>query len=101
MDVTGQSVLQIGSTALTVTYPDELLEEATQKMLARDVGRLPVVSREDPTRLVGYLGRTGIMAAWLHVARDDSAREAGWLTQRLRTFGGILRRVPNGDSKPR
>ncbi|HEX4601303.1 MAG TPA: chloride channel protein, partial [Gemmatimonadales bacterium] len=101
VDVTGQSVLQIGSTALSVTYPDELLEEATQKMLERDVGRLPVVSREDPTQLVGYLGRTGVMAAWLHVARDDGAREAGWLTHRLRTIRGMLRRVPHGDSKPR
>jgi CBS domain-containing protein len=31
---------------------DELLERATAKLLEYDVGRLPVVSRDDP-RLVG------------------------------------------------
>ena len=33
---------------------------ALRRMSTRDIGRLPVVSREDPEKLVGYLGRTGI-----------------------------------------
>jgi chloride channel protein, CIC family len=57
-----------------------------QKMLQHDIGRLVVVSPEDPTRLVGYLGRTQIMAAWLHAGRDKTLREPGWLTQQLGAF---------------
>ncbi|HEY6156519.1 MAG TPA: chloride channel protein [Gemmatimonadales bacterium] len=78
-----QTVFDAASQSLVVAYPDELLDEATAKMLEHNVGRLPVVSREDPGVLLGYLGRAGIMEAWLHVARDEGHREAGWLTERL------------------
>src|SRR3989441_365883 len=57
VEADGQTVLDAGTRSLILTYPDELLEQATQKMLEHDIGRLPVVSREGPTRLVGYLGR--------------------------------------------
>jgi CBS domain-containing protein len=83
-----QTVLDAGTREpLVVTYPDELLEHATQRMLSRDLGRLPVVSRDDPTRLVGWLGRQGITAAWLHVARQERVEDEGWLNalfERLR-----------------
>jgi chloride channel protein, CIC family len=98
VDADGQSVLEAGTNRLVVTYADELLERATQRMLEHDVGRLPVVSREDPTRLVGYLGRTGIMLGWLHGAREERKREAGWLSERLRMLRERLRRVPRGDA---
>lgn len=49
------AVIDVASTALIVTYPDELLYDAAAKMLRNGVGRLPAVIREDPTRLVGYL----------------------------------------------
>ncbi|HYK83565.1 MAG TPA: chloride channel protein [Gemmatimonadales bacterium] len=88
VDDTSPSVLDAGTRALIVTYPDELLEEATAKMLERGIGRLPVVSRADPQRLVGYLGRTGVMAAWLHAAREETTREPGWLA----LLGARLRR---------
>ncbi|HET7789438.1 MAG TPA: chloride channel protein [Gemmatimonadales bacterium] len=83
----------IGSRKLVVAYPDELLEEATQKMLKHDIGRLPVVRREDPTHLVGYLGRPGIMAAWVHATREERMREPGWLTARLGAMRGTLKRA--------
>jgi hypothetical protein len=46
-------------------------------MLSNDVGRLPVVSREDPARLVGYLGRAGVVAARQRLIDDESIRERG------------------------
>jgi chloride channel protein, CIC family len=46
------SVLEAGSTRLIVTYPDELLDEALDKMVRHDIGRLPVVDRNDQTRLL-------------------------------------------------
>jgi CIC family chloride channel protein len=40
---------------LIVAYPDETLDVAWERMGEHDIGRLPVVTREDPQRLVGFL----------------------------------------------
>ncbi|HTX92934.1 MAG TPA: chloride channel protein, partial [Anaerolineales bacterium] len=66
---------------LAVTYPDELLARAAIKMLERRVGRLPVVSREDPSRVVGYLGRSAVIEARLRQLNEESIRERGWTVQ--------------------
>jgi CBS domain-containing protein len=71
------TVLDAGSRKLIVTYPDEILQEAVVKMLRSDIGRLPVVDRQDPLRLVGYLGRAGIMAARLKQHEEEFVREQG------------------------
>jgi chloride channel protein, CIC family len=73
------SVLEAGTRNVTVTYPDELLHDAAAKMLRNDIGRLPVVEREDPQRVVGYLGRPGIMAARLRRLEEEHVREPGWI----------------------
>jgi CIC family chloride channel protein len=72
------SVLEAGSRTLIVTYPDELISEASEKMLHSDIGRLPVVDRNDPRKLVGYLGRQGVMSARLRRLHDEHVREPGW-----------------------
>jgi len=81
------TVEELGSRRLVVTHGDELLEEATAKMIAHDIGRLPVVDRDDPSRVVGLLGRAGVMAVWLHASRDEHARDSGWLSSKLRRKG--------------
>ena len=85
-DGEGATVMDLKSRRLVVTYADELLEEATAKMIAHDIGRLPVVDRADPTRLIGLLGRAGVMAVWLHATRDEQQRDSGWLSRRLKTL---------------
>ncbi|HLK59700.1 MAG TPA: chloride channel protein [Chthonomonadaceae bacterium] len=55
------TVLEAGSTDLIVTYPDELLRVAVAHMLNNDIGRLPVVSRQNPKQVVGYLDRANVM----------------------------------------
>jgi CIC family chloride channel protein len=47
--------------SLVVTYEDESLEEALKKLLDHSIGRLPVVDREDPTRLLGLLTKSDII----------------------------------------
>jgi chloride channel protein, CIC family len=85
-DATGaMSVLEAGSRELVVAYPDELISEASEKMLHNDIGRLPVVERNDPRKLVGYLGRHGVMAARLRKLQEEHVREPGW-------FRGLGRR---------
>jgi CBS domain-containing protein len=72
------TVQQAGSTRLVVTHPDELVSEAASKMLRNDVGRLPVVDRGDHRKVIGYLGRSGVMAARLRRFQDEHVREPGW-----------------------
>jgi len=74
----GIAVVDAGSQNVVVTYPDEGLQEASEKMLRHNIGRLPVVERNDQKNVVGYLGRPGIMAARLHRFNDEYVREAGW-----------------------
>jgi len=73
------SVLDAGSRHPVVAFPDELLAEASDKMLHNDIGRLPVVERSDPRKLVGYLGRRGVMAARLRRLHDEQVREPAWI----------------------
>ncbi len=71
------TVLDAGSSNLVVTYPDEILHEAVTKMLRNNIGRLPVVDRQAPQRLVGYLGRAAVMAARLKQHEEEFVREQG------------------------
>jgi H+/Cl- antiporter ClcA len=73
------SVLEAGSTHLVVTFPDELVSEAAQKMLQFEIGRMPVVARGDERTVLGYLPRAGILAARLRRFRDEHVLEQGWL----------------------
>lgn len=78
-DSQSMTVLDAGTRTLLVTYPDELIHDAINKMLQNDIGRLPVVSRDNPRELVGYLGRSGILEARLKRLREEHVREPGWL----------------------
>jgi CIC family chloride channel protein len=79
-DPTGAlSVLDVGTRQVVVTYPDEMLHDASAKMLRNNIGRLPVVDRKDPKKVVGYLGRPGIMAARLRRLDEEHVREPGWI----------------------
>ncbi len=79
-DPSGSStVLDAASRDLIVTYPDESLHEAASKMLRSNVGRLPVVDRNHPQQVVGYLGRSGVMAARLRRLDEEHVREPGWV----------------------
>jgi len=71
------SVLEAGTRDLIVAYPDELLRDAVARMLAHDIGRLPVVDRQDRRRLLGYLGRAGVMRARVRLFQEENLRERG------------------------
>jgi len=77
----------IATADVVVTYPDETLRDALEKMLHRDVGRLPVVDRAEPRRIVGYLGRADILAARVKHQDEEQRRERGPLGQRLFSRG--------------
>jgi chloride channel protein, CIC family len=72
------TVLDAGTRNVVVTYPDESVQDAATKMLWHNIGRLPVVERREPARVLGYLGRQGIMAARLRRLDEEDVREPGW-----------------------
>jgi CIC family chloride channel protein len=49
---------------LMIAYPDESIGEALARMGIRGYGRIPVVSREDPDRLMGLIRRSDIINAY-------------------------------------
>jgi chloride channel protein, CIC family len=75
----GCTVLEAGSRHLIVTFADEILHDAVTRMVHHDIGRLPVVRRDNPQKIVGYLGRASIMTARLRRHEEENHREAGWL----------------------
>jgi CIC family chloride channel protein len=74
-----RTVLEAGSRDLVVGFPDETISEASDRMLQNEIGRLPVVDRSDPRKLIGYLGRHGVMAARLRRLHEEHVREPGWI----------------------
>jgi CBS domain-containing protein len=71
------TVAEAGSTDLAVGFPDEPLHAALTKMLNRGIGRLPVVQRNDPTHVVGYLGRAALLSARMRLHEEENVRQRG------------------------
>lgn len=77
------TVLEAGTRSLIVAYPDEILHEAVTRMVRNDIGRLPVVERKNPRKIIGYLGRASVMTARLRRLEEEHDREVGWLQAAL------------------
>jgi chloride channel protein, CIC family len=75
----GFTVLEAGTQNLIVAFADEILHDAVTRMVRHDIGRLPVVRRDNPRQILGYLGRASVMTARLRRHEEESHREAGWL----------------------
>ena len=78
---TEMTVAEAGSIDLTVAFPDEPLHTALTKMLNRNVGRLPVVERNNPKKIVGYLGRAAILSARMKIYEEENILQKGWASQ--------------------
>ncbi len=61
---TGETVGAAFTREVEVAFPDETLNMALRRMSIRDVGRLPVVARENPRKLLGILRRTDVIHAY-------------------------------------
>jgi len=80
-----ETVLDAGSRYPVVAYRDEVLYDAAARMLQAQVGRLPVVARDDAKKIVGYLGRSQVMSARLRRIEEEYVREPGWMPGTRRT----------------
>lgn len=60
---------------IITAYPDETVRDAMLRMSGHDIGRMPVVSREDETQLIGWLSRANIIHAYeLALSRYSAGR---------------------------
>ena len=60
----GAALAEIASRPVLTVFPDENLNDAIQRMGVRDLGQVPVVSRDDPTEVIGLLRRADIFHAY-------------------------------------
>ncbi len=60
--------------APVIVYEDNSVREAADHMVSEDVGRLPVVTREAPTKVVGWMTRSDLLRA--HKRRLEAASRA-------------------------
>jgi CBS domain-containing protein len=94
-DPTGQKLLvDAGSSRPVVAFADEPLNDSINRMLKNNIGRLPVVDRTNPRKVVGYIGRSNIMAARSRRLEEEELREGGtlgrFLPVQLRNGAGNL-----------
>jgi len=61
---------------LIVAYPDNTLEEAMELIAESGFGHLPIVSRDEPMKLVGFITRNDILKVYSHKKKE---RETSWL----------------------
>ena len=76
------TVLEAGSSPAVTAFSDESLYDAASRMLRRNIGRLVVVDRLQPTNIVGYVGRSEILAARIKTLEEEHVREEGWWTRK-------------------
>jgi CIC family chloride channel protein len=74
-DLGGRTVGQLITQPPVVAYPDETCRTAAERMADSGVGRLPVVSREDPRRVIGILTRSDLLKARERYLNEEQHRE--------------------------
>ncbi len=61
--------------AVQVGFADETLHAVMGRLLRQGIGRFPVVAREDPRQIIGYLGRADILRARMRFYEEEEVRE--------------------------
>jgi len=67
-------VNDIATKSLIVAYPDQSIHEALSQFGGGDVGRIPVVSRDDPKKLLGVLRRHDIIRVYIKATGSEPRR---------------------------
>ena len=63
----GKTVIEVRNVMtknVVVCYPDESLKRALHKMAEKNIGRLPVVNRDDQKHVIGLITRKSLMSAY-------------------------------------
>ncbi len=65
------TVEELMTTNIVTAFPDETLEEALKKLVSFSIGRLPVVSRDNPKKLIGILTKSDIIRAHAKISLEQ------------------------------
>ena len=65
-----QTVADIATLSPITCFPDQTVREALEQLRGRELGRLPVVDRVDPGRVVGMLRRENVVAAYSRLLHE-------------------------------
>jgi hypothetical protein len=76
------TVADIATLSPLTCFPDQTVGEALAQLEGREVGRIPVVDRLDPGRVLGILRRQNIIAAYAQLLKEHSSLQSA--SQRLR-----------------
>jgi CIC family chloride channel protein len=91
-------VADIQVTNVRTVFPDQTLKAALRHFGALDVGRIPVVDRANPRRVVGLLRRGDIVRAYSHAALDQQARLKDLDRARLERRTGLSTSAPGAGT---
>jgi CIC family chloride channel protein len=83
-----QTIGEICSRELLTAYPDETIGAALRRMSTRDIGRLPVVARDNRRKLLGVLRRTDLVRAYDIALTRRTERRHNAQQVRLGSFTG-------------
>ncbi len=83
-----QTIGEVCTHELLTAYPDETIGAALRRMSTRDIGRLPVVARDNRRKLLGVLRRTDLVRAYDIALTRRTERRHSAQQVRLGTFTG-------------
>ena len=87
----GNTQVRVGDVCtrnVVTVYPDETLEDALRRFGVLDVGRIPVVDRSHPRRVLGMLRRSDIVHAYSQALMDTHWRAQHLMRLRLEEVVG-------------
>jgi CIC family chloride channel protein len=59
------TVADVATTEVITAYPDETLHDVVHRLLGtNEIGRIPIVERKDPLKLIGMLRRRDLVKAY-------------------------------------
>jgi H+/Cl- antiporter ClcA len=83
--VTAATVRGIVKRPAAIVFDDSSLRDAADHMVRENVGRLPVVARDDPDRVIGIVTRSDVIAAHARRLEGERVREPHYRFTRGRT----------------
>jgi CBS domain-containing protein len=86
-DIEKRSVLDLIEREPIVAFPDENCRQVASRMASYGIGRLPVVERSNPRKIIGILSRSDLFKPSLKYLEEEDVRES-YLLKRFRRPAG-------------
>jgi chloride channel protein, CIC family len=78
-----QTLRELLKRPVKFVYDDSTVRQAADHMVNHNIGRLPVVRRDEPTRLIGIVTRSDILSAYRRRIKQDETQRPAIRVSRL------------------